>query len=181
MKLCTKCEKEKPEDQFNKDSSKSDGLYPSCKACYREYYRLIRDQKLKYKQKYRQANKERISEYRVMHYQENRKTQIEQAANWAKKNPLKRRANEAKRRAAKAGSKGRHSAEDAESLYALQKGKCAACKERLGGKYHVDHVIPLAAGGSNGRENIQILCPSCNISKKATDPIEFMQKRGYLL
>ena len=44
--------------------------------------------------------------------------------------------------------------------------KCAAhVTERSG--VHVDHVVPLARGGSNGRENLQILCAACNLAKGA--------------
>jgi len=32
-KGCTKCKDIKPLDQFDKDKNRSDGLYPSCKAC----------------------------------------------------------------------------------------------------------------------------------------------------
>ena len=40
-------------------------------------------------------------------------------------------------------------------------------------RYHVDHVIPLSKGGSDGRENIVISCPSCNMSKKDKMPEVF--------
>lgn len=33
----------------------------------------------------------------------------------------------------------------------------------------VDHIIPLAAGGSNARENLQPLCHSCHSAKTARD------------
>ncbi|KZX80565.1 hypothetical protein A3717_39465 [Alcanivorax sp. HI0013] len=100
MKICTKCGLEKRHEEFNKDSTKKDGLYSSCRDCYQEYYQSIRARKLEYKRKYRQQNKERISAYRVEHYRDNRVIQINQAKECAQKNPLKRRANEAKRRSA---------------------------------------------------------------------------------
>lgn len=33
MKLCIRCNLEKKEDEFHKDKSKKDGLYPICKKC----------------------------------------------------------------------------------------------------------------------------------------------------
>lgn len=33
MKTCSKCGAEKPYSEYSKDSSKSDGYYPSCKPC----------------------------------------------------------------------------------------------------------------------------------------------------
>jgi hypothetical protein len=33
MKRCSKCHEEKPLDQFNKDKTRSDGLFPQCREC----------------------------------------------------------------------------------------------------------------------------------------------------
>ena len=35
---------------------------------------------------------------------------------------------------------------------------------------HVDHIHPLARGGANGFENLQLLCASCNLHKGASLP-----------
>lgn len=70
----------------------------------------------------------------------------------------------------------------ADKLFALQRGKCACgCKQPLGDDYHLDHIIPLALGGANTDDNIQLLRPLCNHQKNAKHPIDFMQSRGYLL
>ena len=65
-------------------------------------------------------------------------------------------------------------------LLVLQRGKCAACAEKMA-TYHRDHIVPLALGGLNVDTNIQLLCPPCNMSKGAKPPVEFMQSRGFLL
>lgn len=62
-----------------------------------------------------------------------------------------------------------------------QRGRCAVCRTKVGDSYHVDHIEPLAKGGGNDRRNIQILCPTCNLSKGAKDPATFMRSRGFLL
>ena len=181
MKKCTKCDVEKPTEDFASDVSKRDGFYPSCKQCYREYYARIRAKKLEYKKAYREKNRARISEYRVKHYANNREKQVQDANDWAKKNPIKRRANESKRRAQKAGSSGSYTQQDISDIYRLQRRKCAICKANIAKEFHVDHVIPLALRGDNTRCNIQLLCVPCNLSKRATHPVDFMQKRGNLL
>lgn len=64
-------------------------------------------------------------------------------------------------------------------LFKLQKGKCACCRYPLD-KYHLDHIMPLALDGTNTDDNIQLLCPSCNLQKHAKHPVDFMQSRGFL-
>jgi 5-methylcytosine-specific restriction endonuclease McrA len=51
-------------------------------------------------------------------------------------------------------------------VWQRDKGQCAKCgsRERL----EFDHIIPLAAGGSNTERNIQLLCEACNRSKGST-------------
>lgn len=70
-------------------------------------------------------------------------------------------------------------------LLKLQKGLCVVCKCKLilsgEKKYHLDHIVPIANGGTNYDENIQLLCAECNVSKGSKNNTEFMQKNGYLL
>lgn len=89
------------------------------------------------------------------------------------------------RKARERAAKGQLSRGIRKALYAAQKGRCPVCKDALvlegARKYHIDHVVPLAAGGTHTDDNVQLLCPDCNVSKGAKDPIEFMQSRGFLL
>lgn len=70
-------------------------------------------------------------------------------------------------------------------LYEAQQGKCPVCKSKLildgAKKCHIDHVVPLSAGGTNTDENVQLLCFECNVSKGAKHSVDFMQSRGFLL
>lgn len=76
-------------------------------------------------------------------------------------------------RARRAKAPGKHSAADIEALRIRQEGLCAACMDGLHDGGHVDHVIPLARGGTNFVGNIQLLCASCNLLKHVLLPIEF--------
>lgn len=100
---------------------------------------------------------------------------------WRERNPEGVRAHAMTRLALKKGSSGSYTATDVQELYAAQKGKCPNCRISLKRGYHVDHVEPLARGGLNVRSNLQILCPPCNLSKHASDPIEWAQRNGRLL
>lgn len=66
-------------------------------------------------------------------------------------------------------------------IHARQKYRCAACRVDTRTSFHPDHIQPVAKGGLNVIANIQILCPSCNYSKHAKDPIAWARERGLLL
>lgn len=78
-------------------------------------------------------------------------------------------------------AEGKHTVSEVRAIRKSQRGKCAYCRSTLGAKAHLDHIQPLAAGGSNWPSNLQWLCAPCNLSKNARDPIEFAQSRGLLI
>jgi len=41
--------------------------------------------------------------------------------------------------------------------------------------------MPLALGGANADDNIQLLRSTCNQQKHAKHPVDFMQQKGFLL
>jgi 5-methylcytosine-specific restriction endonuclease McrA len=117
-------------------------------------------------ERWRNANKERISSYDRQR---------------AKLNPEIRATKYRNRVARKQSAGGRHTAGDVKNLFTLQRGRCGACRKSIRDKYHVDHVKALSKGGTNGVENLQLLCPTCNLKKGAKDNIVFMREKGYLL
>lgn len=102
-------------------------------------------------------------------------------AKWHKANPEAGRIYEQNRRARKKTNGGTLSSNLAEILFKRQKGECVCCQKPLGKNYHLDHIMPLALGGKNEDLNIQLLRASCNRSKGAKHPIEYMQSKGFLL
>lgn len=114
-------------------------------------------------------------------YQSKRKEIIAQAIAWAKANRDKRKSYESNRRACILRAGGRFSAFDIERICKAQRFKCAICRCCIKVKFHIDHIIALANGGSNWPRNLQLLCPSCNMKKHTADPIEYMQSLGYLI
>lgn len=51
---------------------------------------------------------------------------------------------------------------------------CFYCGIECAGKFHVDHYIPLAAGGEHDIHNLRIACASCNQRKCVKHPDVFL-------
>lgn len=50
-----------------------------------------------------------------------------------------------------------------------------------GVRFHVDHWDPLALDGADDAANMRLLCPACNMEKRALPWHVFLQKRRGLL
>lgn len=92
---------------------------------------------------------------------------------WQEKNPTNILARAARRRAQVRQVGGTFSAADIARIGRRQWWKCVYCGDDISMKFHVDHIIPVARGGTNYCGNIQILCASCNRSKGKKLPIEW--------
>lgn len=146
-----------------------------------EYYEKHRDYFRKYGADYYQKNKEKASVYGALRYEANREVHKAKSSAWVKENPAAAKLIQANRRSRKKNASGSLSKGLEDRLYALQKGKCACCRQPLGENYHLDHIMPLALGGTNTDDNIQLLRQRCNNQKHAKHPVDFMQSRGFLL
>lgn len=93
------------------------------------------------------------------------------------------RVNSQRRRARVKNAQGKYSAADVELQIRSQTDKrgklrCWWCGKMIRREYHIDHVMPLDKGGSNGAENIVIAHPKCNLEKGTKTPAEY---KGRLL
>jgi hypothetical protein len=102
---------------------------------------------------------------------------------WVKNHPEKAKVIWAAQGARRKGAPGHFTAADIERIRKAQDNRCAYCRKPLGKNVqtHIDHIQPIARGGSNDPRNLQLLCAACNMSKKAKDPIDFAQSLGLLL
>lgn len=142
------------------------------------------------------ANKEKFEAYQKSYLAANRGAAKERARLWRIKHPERSHAQgkawrqsnkhmlvikEQRRRARIKGVGGNLSKDIHARLMKLQKGKCAVCRTSLKRtRPHIDHHMPIAKGGTNTDDNVQLLCPHCNAKKSAKHPVDFMQERGFL-
>lgn len=154
-KICTRCKVEKPFSDYGFNNKQRNELKSRCKDCSREAHA-----------EWNEKNRESVNS---------------QVGAWKRRNPVSVRAMAQNRRALKRDAGGSFSSADIKRLHELQRGMCAACFKPLKGDYHIDHRVALSRGGSNEWTNLQLLHAGCNLRKKARDPIDFMQERGFLL
>jgi hypothetical protein len=128
---------------------------------------------------WREANPERMRALNSAYYAANRDKEIVRSLEWAKANPEYVRIRNQNREALKKQNGGKLSKNITKLLMAEQGCKCAGCLvDLLTTGYHLDHVMPIALGGPNIDENIQLLCPTCNSSKNAKHPLAWMAAKG---
>ncbi len=193
QKFCRKCDCETKRDKCGDcmPCSRARGLAWSAKnreqkkAANLAYYAEKKEQKLATSRAWKIANPDMV---RAQEAARRRALSVDAriarkaaTAEWKRKNPWSVSASDAQRRAAKRSADGTHSREDIKQILTLQKYKCAVCKVCIKDGHHVDHVIPLALGGSNWPSNLQALCQTCNLKKHAKHPVDFMQEQGFLL
>ena len=161
------------------------------KECGRARYALNPEKYVEKTKRYYRKNSEYVRlkrkkyHYRIRNNPEYKAAVALRGKKWRKLNPeraaINAKVNKHRRRAKEASAVGSFSSSNVKTIYKLQRGKCACCKIGLNKKYHVDHIVPLARGGTNYSNNLQLLCKPCNLTKSARDPIEFMQSMGRLL
>lgn len=164
-----------------------DELYVSgfaCLSCSKWKIETDKERKSEYDRIYRAQDPEKCLQRSLAWTAANREKSNQIKKRWAERNPESAIVQQSRRRAAKASSTGKHTIKDVREILEKQRCMCASCFNKLKktgkNRYHVDHIMPLAKGGSNGRENIQILCPPCNLKKSAKDPYLFAQSMGRL-
>lgn len=134
-----------------------------------------------YEKAWRLANKDKLYARTMAWRGANRERWDEAAKVWREANRPRVRTIWRNRRARVRNAHGSHTVDQILGLLEKQRNRCAACRKSLTDGYHVDHIVPLARGGSNDIGNIQLLCAACNLSKGHSDPIEWAWKKGRLL
>ena len=77
------------------------------------------------------------------------------------------------RRRAQRRNNWKPTAEQKVELYLKADGFCRYCRAPLGEDAQVDHAIPVARGGTNDIDNLDLICARCNQEKDAKTPTEY--------
>lgn len=139
------------------------------------------EQTIERQRAYYQKNKELLNSKKRLYRQENKEHVKNIEREWREINKDKVREMKRRYKHKRRSAEGSLTMGIADRLYAIQKGKCVCCGVSIKDGYHMDHIMPLALGGTNTDNNIQLLSPSCNNKKSAKHPIDYMQSKGFLL
>lgn len=138
----------------------------------------LKARKRKSDKEYAAKNKTKLQNYHREYYKTRSEYLIRKTKEWAENNPekvrLSNKVKKARRRSLENQSEGFHTQNDIKKQYRSQKEKCWWCGCKLTNKFHADHLIPLARGGSNWPNNIVISCPKCNLSRRDKLPSEWI-------
>lgn len=177
-KGCTECHKinvarwnaantERVKDIKHKSRAKSPVAVRASKAAWR---RSNREAVLQHKRSYYIRHREKVAAKNAAWVRRNPLAARRIKASWEKRHPEAVKAIRQRIRAVRSSAPGSFSAAEIARLHNMQGGICALCLLAPLTAYHVDHIIPLARGGSNWIENIQLTCPPCNLRKGAKVP-----------
>lgn len=142
----------------------------------KERYDEKREEILAQKKVYNAANRERFSERDRAYYEANKERITARQRAYHDQNKQAQLERNRQRRARLAGAEGSHTFEEIEQMYEDQGGICAYCLVSLFDTYHIDHIVPISRGGSDGWENLALTCVDCNQRKHLMSVIEFMDR-----
>jgi 5-methylcytosine-specific restriction endonuclease McrA len=203
-KQCSHCDEWKPIEAFYRNPRGKYGVHSVCKACQaidharrraadpekasvqqrkaNARYRLLHPEVgPAYSKQYRLLNLEERRAYDVARYAANRERERARNDEYYRRNPLRTLAKRVLRRARKNQAGGRHTAKELKALLEKQGYLCANpyCRADLRiVQKHLDHIVPLSRGGSNGIANVQFLCGPCNQRKYDHDQAAWLEREA---
>jgi hypothetical protein len=158
-----------------------------------------KERKARIDREYRAANPESVKKNQAVYvqrhhakikqrtrawYRENRDHVLDLARKCREANPEKYGAYARTSKARRKAAPGKHTGQDVRDIWERQKERCAVprCTHPISNKrcdpniFHVDHIVALANGGTNWKDNVQILCGFHNMQKQAMDDMEWAQR-----
>ena len=170
LKICNKCHKVLPLEQFGKCKTNKDGLQYKCKECdkqqTKQYYQENKEERLQYMQQYYQEHKEEYKQYKKQYYQQYQQTPQGQVAYF---NAY------AKRRKREETQGAGITKEQWLEMMNFFDWKCAYSGVLVSTKNNrsIDHIIPIVKGGEHQVWNCVPMDKSLNSSKRDKDIMEW--------
>lgn len=169
MKTCSKCGETKPLSDFNRHKKHRDGHTTICRSCTAAYRQLpevkARGRVTRMESYYR--NREREAGYNRSWRESHPAERSAATKRWVERNPEKARQLWAKNKARRRGA---DVAERIDRRYVYERdgGRCHICGRAVPrDDFHIDHLIPLARGGSHTLDNVALAHPRCNRERAA--------------
>lgn len=171
-KRCKGCGVVKPLTAFPKYLKKGYTCHHSkCEPCYlksmREYGRANSSRRTAISREWDNNNRERRREIDRAYRARNAEKIKERQARYRKEHPEKKAESENLRRALRSNSPQVEKI-NRNAIIQRDNATCYLCKRQLPvWAITLDHVVPLAKGGSHTADNLRVACRSCNSSKGA--------------
>ncbi len=143
-----------------------DDCRKAIKEYFAEYRAANRAKRIAYAKRYYVDHKQELKDRNARNYAE--KPEYKAAREkWNKEHPERmrtlKRKGELNRRARKRDQFVENI--NPQIVFERDQGICGICKDPVIGKFHVDHIIPLAKGGLHTYSNVQTAHPTCNERK----------------
>ncbi len=195
-KTCGTCHAEKPLAGFYRSKTTKDGHASRCIECTKSalaVYRAENAERIKETRRlYNAKNKSAVNEYSRQYHAKNRTERVAKIAEYRRNNPdklrlAKSRWNQAHPEAVRAMDMAkthrRRTRKRENGVYRIDQGylvrllnqPCFYCGEN--GNMTLDHVVPIARGGTHGIGNLVPACRSCNSSKNDRFITEWKRKK----
>ena len=173
-KKCSRCEIIKTIDLFSKDSYRKTGFSNNCKQCRQEYNLKNKDKNNKACREWHKKNKDKANARRKQWNIDNSEKAKLKDRNYAANNPeVGRNKNNLRRARVLSNGAYRIYKNELKKLYAQSCFYCGSKDE-----IQLDHVIPIAKGGSHSIGNLVPACRKCNLEKSDKFIVEWKLRKA---
>jgi 5-methylcytosine-specific restriction endonuclease McrA len=184
MRECNTCHVSKPLAEYNRAAHCKDGYQYKCRACVRAWgveYRERNAEEIRARKKaYQLAHPEQRRAGEIRYYQRHARRHWECTNRRVK---VRRRIDPIFRQKKLDNCRAHYLKRYGVELVALaalfdsQLGRCANpyCQKSLKESCELDHIMPLALGGTHDLRNLQFLCLNCNRRKNKRRPNEWLE------
>lgn len=183
MKRCNACKLLLPVEAFHRNKACADGRHTKCAGCVRAQKKRFRDANGELIRARRAARRDRArAEYQkwvarnptyfAEYYAANKQRKDANTVRWAKDNAHRHRMYQANRRAALAGADAKGAATDYAAI--IQADPCVYCGSPA---TEIDHIVPIARGGTGAWDNLAPICSTCNRQKYTRSVLHMLMRR----